>query len=293
LTLREFTVPLPNGRVLRAGEDGDPRGLPVFVLHGTPGSRMLYPPHVTDADSKGLRLVSFDRAGYGGSSPRSDRTIAHEAEDVAAIAADLGVERFAVWGFSGGGAPSLACAARLPDRVVAVASLAGLAPYTAEGLDWFAGMGELNAEDFRLLLSDRPHWEEKVRRDGHDLRQATPAQLTELFSTILSEVDRAVMTSGLARFLVQQARDGLRQRMEGLRDDGISQVAPWGFELSSIRAPVQIWHGAHDRSVPFAHGRWLAHHVPRAEAHLEPEEGHLSLWVRRVPEVHRWLASKF
>ena len=293
MTLREFTVPLPNGRVLRAGEDGDPRGLPVFVLHGTPGSRMLYPPHVTDADSKGLRLVSFDRAGYGGSSPQSDRTIAHEAEDVAAIADDLGVERFAVWGFSGGGAPSLACAARLPDRVVAVASLAGLAPYTAEGLDWFAGMGELNAEDFRLLLSDRPHWEEKVRRDGHDLRQATPAQLTELFSTILSEVDRAVMTSGLARFLVQQARDGLRQRMEGLRDDGISQVAPWGFELSSIRAPVQIWHGAHDRSVPFAHGRWLAHHVPRAEAHLEPEEGHLSLWVRRVPEVHRWLASKF
>lgn len=284
---------LRSGRVLRACEDGDPRGLPVFLLHGTPGSRLLYPPHVADADSKGIRLIGHDRAGYGGSSPNPQRRIADEAEDVAAIANELGLERFAVWGFSGGGAPSLACAARLPGRVVAAASLADAAPYGAEGLDWFAGMGERNVSAFRLLLSDRARWEERVRQDGHDLRQASPAQWSEMLSSLLSEVDRKELSQGLARFLVQQARDGLKQKMEGLRDDWLSQIAPWGVELSSIHAPVQIWHGAHDRFVPFAHGQWLADHVPGAELRLEAGDGHFSLFSRRVPEIHRWLSSKF
>jgi pimeloyl-ACP methyl ester carboxylesterase len=254
---------------------------------------MLFPAHVADADSKGIRLIGHDRAGYGGSSPQTGRRIVDEAEDVAAIANELGIERFAVWGFSGGGAPSLACAARLPRRVVAAASLAGAAPYGAEGLDWFSGMGELNASDFRLLLSDRPRWEEKVRRDGHDMRQASPSELPAMLASILSEADRSVLTPGLARFLVQQARDGLKQQMEGLRDDGLSQVSPWGFELSSVRVPVQVWHGAHDRAVPFAHGEWLTRHVPDAEGRLLSNEGHVSLFVRRIPEVHQWLATRF
>jgi pimeloyl-ACP methyl ester carboxylesterase len=117
--------------------------------------------------------------------------------------------------------------------------------------------------------------------------------MTEMLSSLLSEVDRRELSGGLARYFVQQARDGLKQKMEGLRDDGISVVSPWGFELGSIRVPVQIWHGGEDRFVPFGHGKWLARRVPHAEAHLEPNEGHASLFVRRVPLVHRWLASKF
>jgi pimeloyl-ACP methyl ester carboxylesterase len=149
------TVQTPDGRTLAIEEAGDPNGRPVLVHMGRPNSRHLYQPNTIDAAVRGLRLISYDRPGYGGSIPQTGRTVADCAADVRAICAELGLDRLAVWGISGGGPHVLACAALMPDLVTAVASLASLAPLDADGLDWFAGMGELNAEDIRLFLRDR------------------------------------------------------------------------------------------------------------------------------------------
>jgi pimeloyl-ACP methyl ester carboxylesterase len=278
---------------LRILEEGDPRGHPVFFLHGSPGSRLLFPGQVQEARRKSIRLIGHDRPGYGGSTPKPGRTVADEAADVSAIADALGIDRFAVYGHSGGGAPTLACAALLPKRVVAAASLAGVAPYPAEGLDWTAGMGELNVSDFHLMLSDRPAWEAKSAEDAAMLQQATPDGLIDYMSSLVSDVDRTFLTEEMASFLLRQGREGLRPGIAGAVDDALSGVQPWGFELSSIRVPLQLWHGAQDRFVPFAHGQWLAARLPHAEKHLEPSEGHLSLMVNRAPPVHDWLLSHF
>ncbi len=291
--MREHTVSTADGRTLRVQEDGSPDGPAIFSLHGSPGSRLLYSVHVDDARRRGIRLLGYDRPGYGGSTRHPDRTVADVASDVATIADALGIGRFGVWGHSGGGDPALACAALLPERVVAAACLAGAAPADAEGLDPYEGLGELNADDLRLLHSDRAAWERKSRDEVAQMRDATPAQVVEYLTTLLSEVDARALTPALADFFAAQGREGFREGADGIIDDNLSETRPWGFDPARIRVPLQIWHGRHDRFVPFQHGRWLADHIPQAEAHLEADEGHLSLYTRRIPEVHAWIGARF
>jgi len=289
----EHTVRVKAGRVLLALEDGDLGGKPIFALHGTPGCRLAYPPLVAHAQKNGIRLISYDRPGYGGSTAQSGRQIGDVAADVAAIADALGVDRFGVWGFSGGGAPALGCAALLGRRVVGAACLSGVAPYPAEGLDWLAGMGELNVEDFLLMFRDRPAWEKKCEEDRKDLLRWTPKQLEEGWASLLSAVDQKALTGTAVDFLVRQAHEGLRPGAGGIIDDTLSIALPWGFELEHIRVPVQIWHGEQDRFVPVSHGEWLAARIPDVDAHIEPHQGHVTVFLDRVPVAQSWLASKF
>lgn len=291
--IKESSVRLPSGRILEFSEGGDPKGLPIFTLHGSPASRLLYPPHVTDAETRHIRLIGYNRPGYGGSTPLPGRRIVDVASDVAAIADYLELNKFAVWGISGGGAPALACAGALPDRVVAATSLAGVAPYPADGLDWLAGMGEFNVEDFNLMLSNKAEWEVKSRKDADELLKATKADLVQMFSTLLSEVDKGVLTDELAESFLASFQEAYVVGIRGACDDSLATAIPWGFDPASIEVPVQIWHGEQDKFVPFAHGEWLASHIPHAEAHLEKDEGHLSLFVRKIPDVHGWLTAKF
>jgi len=274
-------------------EEGDPKGHPVFALHGTPASRLIYGPIAADAAKKGIRLISYDRPGYGGSTPRPGRRIVDSAADVAAIADALQIDRFGVWGHSGGGAPALACAATLEGRVVGACSLSGVAPYPAEGLDWLAGTGELNVEDFRLMLKDREAWETKSRNDRAEMLSWDVSRLREGLASVCSEVDRQVLTGEFASFLLAQGREGLRPGDEGMRDDSLATIKPWGFDLARIHVPVQVWHGGQDRFVPITHGQWVAARIPNVDAHLERAEGHLTVFLRRVPLAQSWLAAKF
>lgn len=293
MTASERDVHVADGRTLRVLEEGDPQGRPVFFLHGSPGCRFLFEEQISDASRRGIRLIGHDRPGYGGSTPKPGRRIVDEAADVAAIADALGIDRFAVYGHSGGGAPTLACAARLPDRVVGASCLAGVAPYPSEGLDWLAGAGELNVDDFKLMLSDPAAWESKTASDVAIMAKETPEEVVASLSSLLSDVDRAAFTGKAVEFFMKQSREGYRSGISGMVDDSLSDVTPWGFELSDVRVPLQIWHGKQDKFVPFSHGEWLAAHLPQAEIHLEPSEGHISLIFNRVPSVHKWLASKF
>jgi pimeloyl-ACP methyl ester carboxylesterase len=288
----ERTVQTPDGRVLAVQESGDPAGKPVLIHMGTPNSRHLYGPIAADAAAHGLRLISYDRPGYGGSTPQPGRSHADCAADVRTICAALGIGRLGIWGISGGGAHALACAALLPDLAAGVASLAGLAPYGAEGLDWFEGMGQENADDIRLQATDKVAARKKMDKDREEAMATTAADLADQFPTLLSPVDAAVLTGELAEYLVFSQREGLAPGSEGWWEDGEAELEPWGFELADISVPVLIVHGRRDKFVPFGHGEWLAARIPGADAWLLDDDGHLTLMQRRVPEVHAWLAER-
>ena len=287
------TARTPDGRTLAIEEAGDPNGRPVLVHNGTPNSRHLYQPITIDAAVRGLRLISYDRPGYGGSTAQPGRSVADCAADVGAICAELGIGRLAMWGVSGGGPHVLACAALLPDLVTAAASLASPAPLDAEGLDWFAGMGELNADDIRLFLRDREAARAKLESDREEMLAASATDLIGVLQTVLSPVDAAVLKDALADYFVYCNQDGLAPGAQGWWDDGVAHASPWGFDLSAISVPVLLMHGRQDRFVPFGHGQWLAAHIPGVEARLLDHDGHLTLLERRIGEVHDWLSTFF
>jgi pimeloyl-ACP methyl ester carboxylesterase len=286
-----LTVTTPSGRALRVHTAGDPAHPCVFVLHGSPSSGMLYPPNVEDAAAHGLRLVSYDRPGYGGSTSHPGRTVGDAAADVLAIADHLGADRFAVWGHSGGGPHALGCAALLGDRAAACAALSGPAPWGAEGLDWTAGMGEGNVEDFTLAVAGGPAYDARLVEIREELLSADEHGVFEAMQTLLTPVDRAELTGEVAAFLAAATAEGLAPGVEGMRGDDQAFVQPWGFDLAAIPGPLRIYHGHHDRFVPVSHGEWLAAQIPAAEAHISADEGHLTLYTRGARECHAWFAE--
>ena len=288
----ERSVRTPDGRALAVEEAGDPNGRPVLVHNGTPGSRHLYQPHAIDAAVRGLRLISYDRPGYGGSDPQPGRRVADCAADVRAICAELGIGRLAMWGISGGGPHVLACAALLPDLVAAAASLASPAPFGAEGLDFFDGMGQDNSEDVQLFLRDPQAARAKMKSDREAFLSTSAAEMAAALATLLTPVDAAALNSGLADYFVYSDHEGLAPGDQGWWDDSVAEASPWGFEVSAISVPLLLMHGWQDKFVPFGHGQWLAAHIPGVEARLLDHDGHLTLLANRIPEVHTWLAER-
>ena len=289
----EKLINVSDGRVLRVELAGDPDGKPVLMHHGTPGAGVLYGPHASDARNRGIRLIGYDRPGYGGSTAHPGRTVADCAADVRAIAGALDVDRLGVWGISGGGPHALACAALLPDLVVAVGSLAAIAPYGAPGLDYFTGMGRENIDDIKLMLVDEPAARAKGITDRERLLALSAEDMAKAFPTLLSAVDAAVVTAGMADYLWTSGQVGLVSSDQGWWDDGKAHLEPWGFEFDAITVPVQLWHGRQDWFVPFQHGEWLATQIPGVDAHLTDDDGHLTLLQNRVGQVHGWLLEHF
>jgi pimeloyl-ACP methyl ester carboxylesterase len=286
------TISTEDGRKIRILEAGQPDGVPILALRGSPHSRLLYDRWIEDAQSRGIRLICYERPGYGGSTAHPGRTVANAANDVAAIAKELGLNRLLVWGVSGGGPHALACAALLPDLVVAAAVLASLAPYPAEGLDYFAGMGEPNIAETLAALKSREAREQLAEADASELLRADPETLVQAWHLLLCPVDAAVLTTDFANFALRSIREGIGERRDGVVDDDIAFTTPWGFELSQIRIPVLLMHGEQDRMAPVSHGKWLASRIPNVEARFLADDGHLTLSARRIPEIHAWLLGK-
>jgi pimeloyl-ACP methyl ester carboxylesterase len=285
-------ISTPDGRKLRVNEAGQPDGVPVLVLRGTPHSRLLYHRWLEDAQSRGIRLIGYERPGYGGSTRHPGRTVANAADDVAAIAKELGLNRLLVWGISGGGPHALACAALLPGLVAAMAVLGSIAPYLAEGLDYFAEMGDDNVEDFKAALKGGEAHKQAVEASASKLLGATPETLVQALHSLLCQADASVLTTDFADFVLHSVREGIGEKRDGVIDDDIAHILPWGFKLSQIQIPVLLMHGEQDRMVPVSHSKWLAGKIPKVETWFLPDDGHLTLSLRRIPEVHAWLLSK-
>ncbi|MGH3259702.1 MAG: alpha/beta fold hydrolase, partial [Streptosporangiaceae bacterium] len=267
-------------------------GKPILVQPGEPMSRRLYGGWIADAETKGIRLISYDRPGYGGSTAHPGYTVASGADDVRAIAEALGHDRIGLWGISGGGPYALGCAALLPDVAVAVAAVASLAPYGVEGFDYFAGMGESNVEGTKSFFSDPEASRRDLREDREKILPATPEQFAEAMESLLSPADGEVLTGDLAQWLIETQQVALSPGDQGWWDDGAAKLTSWGFDLRDIRVPVKIWHGRQDRFVPVQHGQWLAANIPGAQADISDRDGHLTM-IARVGEIHDWLLQYF
>jgi len=287
----ERIVPTPDGRTLAVQDRGDPAGRPVLVLRGTPDGRHQFDPWPADAAARGLRLISYDRPGYGGSASMPGRIVADCAEDVRAICAALMIDRMAMWGWSGGGPHVLACAALLPDLVAAVATLASPAPYGADGLDYFAGMGQDNVDSWQLTLTDPVAARAQLDKDREGFLGASASDVVQALAPMLCPADLAAVPE-VAEHMLFCTQQALAPGSQGWWDDERAFAAPWGFEPASITVPVLVMHGTPDMFVPVGHGEWLAAHIPTATARILPEDGHVTLWMHRIGEVHSWLAQR-
>jgi pimeloyl-ACP methyl ester carboxylesterase len=280
-----FSLPLADGRSLDVDVAGPDGGTPLVVHHGTPGERSQYPPFAEAAAARGLRCVSASRPGYGGSTRQPGRAVADCAADTAAVLDHLGAGRCYTVGVSGGGPHALACAALLPERVLACAPIAGAAPFDAEGLDFLAGMGRENHEELGAALAGPAALEAYLEREASTLARVTGEELATALGDLVSPVDAAVLTGDYADFLAKRLHRAVAGGIWGWFDDDMVLTRPWGFDLGDIAVPVVVWQGGQDRMVPFAHGRWLAAHLPGATARLLPGEGHLSIAVAKFGEV--------
>ncbi|MHB8470342.1 MAG: alpha/beta fold hydrolase [Gaiellaceae bacterium] len=291
--MSERDVALRDGRTLHVYDDGDPEDLVVVEHHGTPGSGLPYAPDVELARERGLRRVAYDRAGYGGSTPNPGRAVAEIANDIADVLDALGVDRFASAGGSGGAPHALALGALLPERCVAVAAIASPTPWAAEGIDWLAGQGEQNQQEWAATLAGPEALEAHLAPEAEALRAATAEEIKDVLSTLLPPVDRAVLTGDRAVSTKAHLDRAVELGVAGWRDDDLAFARPWGFELADLRVPVLLWQGVQDLMVPVAHGRWLAERIPGVEAHISEEDGHLSIVVGRLAEIYDWLAARF
>ncbi len=271
---------------------GEGASMALVFHHGQPGAALLWDPFVSEAGRNGWPMVMLSRPGYATSDRLQGRRIADVAGDVEAVLDHLGFDRFVTAGWSGGGPHALACAALLGSRCAAAATIAGVAPYEGvDDLDWTAGMGPENVEEFQALIAGDPGIEEKVGELISSLRDIQPSQLVDALGGLLSSPDKQALVGDTADFVAAWLRLAASTGPAGHWDDGQAFIRDWGFELADISVPVTVWRAGDDLMVPPSHGEWLSAHIPGATGRFEPREGHISLMFGHFAEIVDQLAG--
>jgi pimeloyl-ACP methyl ester carboxylesterase len=280
---------LADGRTLEVLSIGPDDG-PALVFHfGTPQGVVEL--QELTAAAAGMRLVTWSRPGYGHSTPQPGRSVADVARDATEVLDRLHVDSFFTVGWSGGGPHALACSALLRGRCLAAATIAGVAPWDAEGLDVMAGMGEENLEEFGLAEQGTAALTPWLEAVAATLSGVAGPDVAASLGDLIPPVDEAALTGEFAETMARSLRRAVIHGIDGWRDDDLAFVRPWGFDLADT-GPVAVWQGDQDRMVPFAHGVWMAEHLPHAEAHLLEGEGHLSVAVGALDRIINGLVAR-
>jgi pimeloyl-ACP methyl ester carboxylesterase len=281
---REFEVRV-GARRLIAEEAGPEDGDLVLFHTGTPGSRRVFERQLEEGAERGLRHVTCSRPGYEGSDRCPGRSFADSVEDSVALVDALGVDRFYTVGVSGGGAPTLACAALVPERVRSAASISALGPREGEGLDWLRGAAADNHREFAQLEAGEAELRAFIDEIGAEWRKIrTVQQLNEGLGDYFCEADRN-LSDEFQAYQVAGCQEIDPGDAWGWFDDDWALWMEWGFDLSGITRPVTIWQGGEDRFVPPQNGEWLAAHIPGAKLRLLHDDGHLSMVDRHYGEI--------
>ncbi|CAN5419094.1 alpha/beta hydrolase [soil metagenome] len=272
-------VATPDGRSLEVLLGGDPAGHPWVYHGGSPSAAVPYAPLEAAAVAAGLRLITCSRPGYGGSSPRLPAQgaprFADDVADTVTVLDHLGVDEFVTLGWSGGGPRALGCAALLPGRCRAAASLSGVAPRHAPDLDWFSAMAPENVAEYTSAEAGAEAYAAYLTADFLPIMDSSVDELAASMGELFTDADRAALTPELGQWLADLFHRAAAQGVVGVRDDGLACVSEWGFDPTAITVPTSVWQVDSDAMVPFAHGEWLAAHVPGARSHLLPGSGHL------------------
>jgi pimeloyl-ACP methyl ester carboxylesterase len=273
----EGQVVLRSGGSVAWREWGDPAGRPVVFLHGTPGSR-VFCPDPAESVTSGVRLLTFDRPGYGRSRPAAVPTLAGVAELVARIADDRGLEKPAVVGFSGGGPYALACGALLPDRVSRVAAVSSWGPID----ELEAASASLTTAERELVAAIRADPDGATTRlwERGQWYVDTPLRFLE---TAPDPADEPVLTDPVVRSnLAASNLEGARQGQAGLVGDWVADALPWGFRLADIGVPVDLWVGERDPGRAPLDAPEIQRRIPSCSVHSDAQAGHwlvISHWA--------------
>ena len=272
----EGNITVGDDRQIGFAEFGDPQGRAVFWLHGTPGARRQIPMEArVYAEQRQIRLIGVDRPGIGSSSPYQYDTVFAFAEDLRTIADTLGIDRFEVIGLSGGGPYTLACAAAMPDRVVAAGVLGGVAP--VRGADAIGGgvstlitaaapVVEVAGAPLRLVASQLIRLIRPV---------AEPALYA--YARISPEADRRLLVRPeFKAMFLDDLLNGSRKQLAAPFADVVVFARDWGFRLDEVKVPIRWWHGGRDHIVPFEHGQHVVSRLPDAQLTHLPGESHLA-----------------
>ena len=279
------TARLPDGRVIAYVESGDPRGAPVFAMHGLPGSRLQRYPDESVERAAGLRVIHADRPGFGVSSPQRHRVLADWPRDVAALADSLGLARFAIAGVSGGGPYAAACAALLGGRITSAAIVSSVGPPGT-----MHGRMTIGAR-LGFLLAPRASWVMKgpVATIAH-LAVQSPFRYIDLLALHLAPADRPILARADVRaVLAQDMREAFRQGTAAFVQDLALVARSWDIPWRRIACSVRLWHGEDDWLIPPSATRHLVQMIPNARSEMLPREGHF-LVFDRWPEICAWLA---
>ncbi len=292
VTRLDQSVHLADGRVLGYAEYGPPEGSPLFLFHGLPGSR-LAAPEMWPGEPGTVRVIAPDRPGMGTSTFQPGRRLTDWADDVRQLADSLGIRRFHVAGFSGGGPHALAVAHGLPGRVIAVGSIAGAGPAgTRDTRKALKRASPTNRLIFALARTAPGLLWPLIAQHAHAARRH-PGKVIDSTTRdrSLPEADRQAMTGpALRERMMGAAFEAFRQGVRGTVHEAHICAQPWGFDPVTIKPPVRIWHGDQDTNVPVAMARYLAEVIPGSSLTIYPGEGHLIV-PKHWPEILAALLS--
>jgi pimeloyl-ACP methyl ester carboxylesterase len=272
----DAAIELSDHRRLAYAEYGNAAGVPVFVCHGLPGSRLGWGMLPAESLPPTARIIAPDRPGYGGSDPNPGRTLLQWANDIEALADSLEISRFAIVGISGGGPGALACAWKMSERLTTVGIVSSPAPTDAPGI--FEGISRTN-RFFMKLAWYLPWLSSWNTRFLASIIRRNPRRYIDTMKYKMHDVDKAVLDRPEAReMLVNDFAEAVRGGAAGMVDDmAANHGHPWGFALEEIRSNVLMWSCELDRSVPPAMGKYLRHSVPSCQARFVAGAGHL--WI--------------
>lgn len=283
VTLRSFR--LSPARTLDILVAGKPSGETILLHHGTPSDATCWSDWDGIAEERGVRIVSISRPGYATSTRVPGRDIASCAADAEAVLNELDVDAFRTIGWSGGGPHALACAALLGDRCLSAATLAGVAPFGLDDLDFLDGMGPENISEFTTALEGEDALRRWMHENAESFRTVTRDDIVEAFGGLVPNVDKKALAEGYADHMATETRRALQHGFDGWIDDDIAFTKAWGFDVSSLNLPVTVWQGDLDLMVPRQHGGWLAEHIPSSNLRSPAGHGHISLVTQHRAEI--------
>jgi pimeloyl-ACP methyl ester carboxylesterase len=272
-----------DGRELEILDNGITSDKAIIFHHGTPGHFSAWSGWLEEAAHRGIRALSYSRAGYGTSDRNFGRSVLSNNSDISLLLDGKNISNFVAIGWSGGGPHALANA--LDHRNVGVITLAGVGEYGAPDLDFLEGMGPENHDEFGAALKGEAVLDAWMDENAVAMKNVTGAQVREAFGGLIGDADKAVIEGEFADQLASVMRSSMAVSFDGWIDDDLAFVRPWGFKLSEISKPVFIWQGDDDFMVPHAHSKWLAKHIPGSQLKFVPGHGHISLVEKYRSEI--------